>query len=1232
MMEAGRSGHGNMTDTMSNDLRALNRTVKSMTPSEGAHVSFMEQNGLLQICFMTSGCSLGQEGSCTMCNYGLTDCTEYDARQELSRILDDQGDRDIILLGTSGSILDESEFRRDRLESVIDEIRSRELIRTVILEASYRFVDDNALEKLSALNDRDVIVEMGLESSNPLVLDRCLCKDVDLERIKECIHRIKKHGFKVYLNVIFGSPLLSIEEQKEDARNTIKWANEQGADGIVLFPLNVKPNTLLWSMEKSGAYILPSHMELIDMLSGIEDSSLGKIFLSWTNPDSNIEVFRHMPTGYSPDVGQLYESFARTNDPVERHRMLTEFEKGASGADNPCRDGLKNAVAGQYLKLMGPRPSSFKKHIDRTEELSKVMRRLDDEMSQGGMAVVGITGPPYIGKRTFARRLASELCAERNLRMTFLDATAAIPDLTKIPNKSIIVVSNLDTTSGLDDDMLKSELENLWNSISDKGSILIYTAFRAPDIGVSLSLNYLDSKRAFDLLVGESDVLTGIGLSQDDLETTMTALKLTEPAAITALAHYIDSETDTDRGHLCDMILNWKTVLRPLVSDVVFLDTEARIDRMVDRSRRELLDILSINNDMKQYIRSFLKMCLNRDPTSDSEVLRDHSLIQYMVRDDDENVGYSCFLLAFHRLVHEAYIESVGRWCRTFALLYRGIAALGLTKRKDQLTIVRSNSRILINAMDKLVEHIVDYGQGQELKAEINKTTRLCRISGQTGPEAQDDKLTVDGLGSEDVELLRWIGKIIQSEEREFAAGCANIYFAHICPTHMDQRALVQNTVLCEYVDVERPVFLLLKTLWDLDVFDSSLSYACSTMHRASDYVRSEKIDDRFEKLEQIMVLTEVEAQMCALLFRDSGPDLMLQFNRSATLLREHAGRLKTIKTRKDLEYYIHLRCYMSLGSHLSNISANCPGLRIGSDDPYVSFFEELSRIMGAEQDIIRFTEQMSSNRYNFEIHDIWNGFDKTMINKFGDKANTRNIKVLNIILRPDAIVKSSLTMILRDYALLMSYMGEFEKSDELFDASEKLYQQYKHELGLPNLYMMRIQSLIFRKTGDVPLTKIRGWYDECIRLATPLYLRRIIALVNLEMARYCLRDHNLKGESKRYIRLASETLNRSYERHSSIWDVKKEIDGDYERIVNDDLVAAERMYHIAADDLVTPWMNMTTLSKQYRAGILLKDTELASENQNALIEYLNSRWAVRMRPSFDAILHNMRLEGDDWH
>ena len=912
--------------------------------------------------------------------------------------------------------------------------------------------------------------------------------------------------------------------------------------------------------------------------------------------------------------------------------MLTEFEKGMSGADNPCRDGLKKADAGQYLKLMGPQPSSFKKHIDRTEELAKVMRRLNDEMSQGGMAVVGITGPPYIGKRTFARRLASELCAEKSLHMTFLDATVAIPNLANIPGKSIIVVSNLDTTSGLDDAMLESNLKALWNSISDKDSILIYTAFRAPDIGVSLNLNYLDSRRAFDLLVGESDVLTRIGFSQNDLETTMTALKLTEPAAITTLAHRIDSETDTDRRHLCDMILDWKTVLRPLISDVVFLDTEARIDRMVDKGRRELLDILSINNDRKQYIWSFLEMCLDRDPTGDSEVLRDHSLIQYMIRDDDKNIGYSCFLLAFHRLVHEAYIESVGRWCRTFARLYRGIAALGLTRREKQLTIVRSNNRVLINAMDKLVEHTMDYGQGRELKEEINKTTRVCRSSGLTGPEALNDKLTVDGLGDEDVELLRWIGKIIQSEKRKFAAKCANIYFTHICPTHTGQNTLVQNTVLCEYVDVERPVFLLLKTLWNLDVFDTSLSYAYPIMLRASDYVRSEKVDDRFEKLEQTMVLAEIEAQMCAILFRDSNPDLMLRFNRSAFLLKEYAERLKTIKSKKDPEYYIHLRCYMFLGSHLSNISANCPGLEIDIEDPYVSFFEELAGIMGAEKDIIRFTEQMSSDGYNFEIHDVWDGFDKTIINKFGNKANSRNIKILNTILRPDAIVKSSLSMILRDYALLMSYMGEFEKSDELFDIAEKLYLQYRHELGLSNLYMMRIQSLISRKTGDVPLARIRRWYDECIGLASPLYLRRVIALVNLEMARYCLRDHDLREESKHYIRLASETLNRSYEKHSSIWDVKKEIEGDYERIVNGDLSAAERMYHTAADNLVTPWMNMTTLSKQYRAGILLKDTELASENQNTLIEYLNSRWAAKMRPSFDAIFHNMRLEGDDWH
>ena len=237
----------------------------------------------LHICFSSVGCRYRKAGYCTMCDYGGGEnITAEEAVSGFQKAIKNapQTVREV-LLGTCGSILDEREMSPQVMATLLKAV-FQSGIPSVILETHYTTVTATILEKIrQALPGREVVIELGFESSNPAVLEKSLCKYMNLETLADKMQLIQKFGMSPVLNVFLGAPFLTAEEQIRDAGESIAWAVEHGASRVVVFPANIKPNTLLWRLYQTGSYERISHWELIELLSRLDDVLLEKVELSW---------------------------------------------------------------------------------------------------------------------------------------------------------------------------------------------------------------------------------------------------------------------------------------------------------------------------------------------------------------------------------------------------------------------------------------------------------------------------------------------------------------------------------------------------------------------------------------------------------------------------------------------------------------------------------------------------------------------------------------------------------------------------------------------------------------------------------------------------------------------------------------------------------------------------------------------------------------------------------------
>lgn len=308
-------------------------------------------NNLVEICFLSKRCRNDLRGSCIMCDYGAmlgtASISEYiDRVSDVLKGLDSSVDT--ILLSTNGSFLDESQISFALLCSILEQI-SKSHVKYVEIETHYKDISLDRLELLKQLlPNKKIMIEMGLETINPKYQSYIVMKGVSIPDFEKTIALIHNMEMDVECNVMVGLPFLSEKEQFEDALATIQWVFEHQCTPV-LFPVNIKPYTLLMDMYQSGHYAPISHWMIPVLLDSLPTEQLEQITVAWYGNREDIYSTCSVRT-ISPvscdkckvQIAEFYIRFLHTKSGADRKNVLAKlFSSVHCNCPNQIRREIK---------------------------------------------------------------------------------------------------------------------------------------------------------------------------------------------------------------------------------------------------------------------------------------------------------------------------------------------------------------------------------------------------------------------------------------------------------------------------------------------------------------------------------------------------------------------------------------------------------------------------------------------------------------------------------------------------------------------------------------------------------------------------------------------------------------------------------------------------------------------------------------------------------------------------
>ncbi len=266
-------------------LRQLNRKIRSLRPKfpTDAVCQVFRDSGLLEIGFLSRCCKNDLNGSCMMCDYGCAADIKPQEKYlgEMKHILDSADTPvECLLLCTNGSFFDAGQIPTSLFKEILA-LAGQYDIPTIEFETHYL---DVSSEKLSMIQEtlpgKHIIIEMGLESVDPLYQENVLMKNIDLPTYEKTIWAIQQCGFEVETNIMVGLPFLNAGEQMRAAFDAVMWSFAHQCK-VVLFPINIKPYTVLMQMYKKKMYAPVSHWLLIFLLDSIPVEKLDAVTIAW---------------------------------------------------------------------------------------------------------------------------------------------------------------------------------------------------------------------------------------------------------------------------------------------------------------------------------------------------------------------------------------------------------------------------------------------------------------------------------------------------------------------------------------------------------------------------------------------------------------------------------------------------------------------------------------------------------------------------------------------------------------------------------------------------------------------------------------------------------------------------------------------------------------------------------------------------------------------------------------
>lgn len=341
------SGNNTFLDLIMTKLRS---TRKEILPDNEYSVSIFGKTAHLWI--HTPACRYSMQGKCTVCNYWKGRKKEGIIKKVVSEVQLPEYCT-ALLINTCGSCLDERELYIEEQKYLFQWINELS-INSVILETHVTTLTEKAIHLIKeCISDKELLFEFGQESTNEEVLYYCLNKPSARINIIPIVERIHRYGAKCIINVLFGTPFLREEEQTIDAVNSIKELFEMGIDFVVLFPINVKPNTLPAFLALHDWYTVVSGWRILDVLQALPEELLPMVDVAWYGEHIEENV---IPPYFCEEckafaIGKLTE-YNNSDNERERKSILNEMQSK--------RCHCENEVINQSLKCA----DTFKERLD----------------------------------------------------------------------------------------------------------------------------------------------------------------------------------------------------------------------------------------------------------------------------------------------------------------------------------------------------------------------------------------------------------------------------------------------------------------------------------------------------------------------------------------------------------------------------------------------------------------------------------------------------------------------------------------------------------------------------------------------------------------------------------------------------------------------------------------------------------------------------------------------------
>lgn len=333
-----------------NFIKKVNRSLRNARPYLPADkiCGVFQSGDLLEIGFMSGHCKRDYGGSCIMCDYGRTDktfpVTGY-INEMLSILSKYKFGINFLLICCNGSFFDESQISTELFKAILVQAQNCN-IPNLIIETHYEDISIEKLEIIKGIIKKPLIIEMGFETANQEYQNKVIMKGIELNKYESTINLILQYGFKIELNIMLGLPFLSAKEQLSDVKNTINWVIAHNCEPVV-FPINIKPHTLLRYAYERGFYKPVSAWLIIKLLNDLDDEALTKTIIAWYgNRDEPYadDVPTVLPVSCEKCRQKLLNfGLAFLNEPncLKRRNLLTQLKNSALC---DCYHNLENEI------------------------------------------------------------------------------------------------------------------------------------------------------------------------------------------------------------------------------------------------------------------------------------------------------------------------------------------------------------------------------------------------------------------------------------------------------------------------------------------------------------------------------------------------------------------------------------------------------------------------------------------------------------------------------------------------------------------------------------------------------------------------------------------------------------------------------------------------------------------------------------------------------------------------